>query len=100
MMGKILQLNPDLPFVLISTDSIEPREFSEEFLEDFQLSEIESWMFADSFVERLRFSIDPNWYGELPRSYFFDANHEMDAHSGIMSQELLTEWFSNPVKFE
>ncbi|HAJ74981.1 MAG: hypothetical protein QGG54_13770 [Gammaproteobacteria bacterium] len=100
MMGSLLQLNPDLPFVLISTDSIEQREFAEEFLEDFQLSEIESWMFADSFVERLRYSIDPNWYGELPRSYFFDANHEMSAHSGIMSQELLTEWFSEPVRFE
>ena len=50
-------------------------------------------MFADSFAERLRFSIDPNWYGELPRSYFFDESHEFKAHSGIVSEALLAEWF-------
>lgn len=93
MMGEVLKRNPDLPFVLISTDSIENREFAAEFLEDFDLFQIESWMFADSFEERLRFSIDPNWYGELPRSYFFTADHRMSAHSGIMTPELLKEWF-------
>lgn len=99
-MGKLLELNPGIPYVLISTDSIEDREYADEFLQDFGLTEMESWMFADSFVEKLRFSIDSNWYGELPRSYFFDANHEMKSHSGIVSKELLSEWFSTPLKFE
>lgn len=93
MMGKLLQDNPDLPFVLISTDPIEQRESAVEFLEDFGLEQIESWMFADNFTERLRFSIDPNWFGELPRSYFFDAQHNMQSHSGIMTHELLQQWF-------
>ena len=99
-MGKLLKLNPELPYVLISTDPIEQREYSADFLEDFQLSEKESWMFADSFTERLRFSIDPNWYGELPRSYYFNAAHEIRAHSGIVNEKLLTEWFRMPLKFE
>lgn len=99
-MGKLLELNPDIPYVLVSTDPIEDREYSDEFLQDFGLTEMESWMFADSFVEKLRFSIDANWYGELPRSYFFDSNHEMKSHSGIVSKELLSEWFSTPLKFE
>lgn len=99
-MGKLLQLNPDIPYVLISTDPIEQREYAAEFLEDFQLTAMESWMFADSFVERLRYSIDSNWYGELPRSYFFDAKHNVKAHSGIVSRELLSEWFSEVLKFE
>lgn len=100
MMGEVLKLNPDLPFVLISTDSIEDREFAAEFLEDFDLHQIESWMFADNFEERLRYSIDPNWFGELPRSYFFSSDHQMSAHSGIMTPELLQTWFSRDVKFE
>ena len=50
MMGKILELNPDLPFVLISTDPIKTREDAVEFLSDFNLEGRESWMFADSFV--------------------------------------------------
>jgi len=99
-MGELLKLNPELPYVLVSTDPIEEREFAADFLEDFQLADIESWMFADSFVERLRFSIDPGWYGELPRSYFFDENHNMRSHSGIVSQELLESWFIQPITFE
>jgi len=99
-MGKLLELNPNLPYVLVSTDPIEQREYSQEFLEDFGLTEMESWMFADSFVEKLRFSIDANWYGELPRSYFFDNEHEMKSHSGIISRELLSDWFSSSLKFQ
>ena len=99
MMGKILELNPDLPFVLISTDPIKTREDAVEFLSDFNLEGRESWMFADSFVERLRYSIDPNWYGELPRSYFYDRRHKMKSHSGIMSTELLENWFVQDIIF-
>ena len=97
MMGELLVDNPDLPFVLISTDPIAEREYAAEFLADFGLEHIESWMFADSFEERLRFSIDPAWYGELPRSYFFDSEHQMHSHSGIMSRELLENWFKRPL---
>lgn len=99
-MGRVLELNPEIPYVLISADPIEQRDYSFEFLEDFGLSEMESWIFADNFVERLRFSIDANWYGELPRSYFFNSSHEMKSHSGIVNEELLIEWFSRPLTFE
>jgi len=99
LMGDLLEKNPDLPFVLISTDSIEDRELALEFLEDSGLHERESYMFADSFTERLRFSIDPGWYGELPRSYFFDFQHNKQSHSGLMSIELLSKWFSKPLKY-
>ena len=100
MMGEVLALNPDLPFVLVSTDSIETREDALEFLIDYNLHEIQSWIFADSFIERLRYSIDPNWYGELPRSYFFDTNHKMHSHSGIMTKDLLESWFKHDIKFD
>ena len=94
MMGKLLKKNPDLPFVLVSTDPIDQREFAVDFLEEFDLDGIESWMFADSFSERLRYTIDPNWFGELPRSY---GQHHRHSHSGIMTRELLNEWFSRPL---
>lgn len=98
-MAELVKLNPDIPYVLVSTDPIDQRDYSAEFLEDVDLADKESWMFADNFVERLRFSIDPNWYGELPRSYFFDSNHAMQSHSGIVSEELLIEWFGRPLIF-
>ncbi len=98
MMGAVLEKNPDLPFVLISTDPIADRDSAVEFLEDFNLQDRESWMFADNFVERLRYSIDPNWFGELPRSYFFDSNHQVQSHSGIMTMELLAGWFDREIE--
>ncbi len=98
-MAELVRLNPDIPYVLVSTDPIDQRVYSAEFLEDVGLADKESWMFADNFVERLRFSIDPNWYGELPRSYFFDSNHAMKSHSGIVSEALLQEWFHKPLIF-
>ena len=96
-MGDLLKKNPNLPFVLISTDSIEDRESALEFPEEFDVHERKSYMFADSFTERLRFTIDPGWYGELPRSYFFDSQHNRKSHSGIMTIELLSQWFSKPL---
>jgi len=97
LMGGVLKRNPNLPYVLVSTDPIEDRDLAAEFLEDLGLAGIESWMFADHFVERLRHSIDPNWYGELPRSYFFDGNGKRESHSGIVDEKLLASWFKRPL---
>jgi thiol-disulfide isomerase/thioredoxin len=94
MMGEILEDNPDLPFVLISTDPIADREWAYDFLLGFGLAQRESWMFSHSLAERLRLSIYTKLYGGLPRSYFFDADHQMQSHSGIMTRELLEQWFS------
>ena len=93
LMAGVLESQPDLPYVLVSTDPIALQDTAAEYLEDYGLGGRESYMFADSFVEKLRFSIDPNWFGELPRSYFFSTDQTFRAHSGIVSEELLAEWF-------
>ena len=99
LMSSLLELNPDLHFVLISTDSIELQEEATVFLEDFDLVNRSSWMFADNFVEKLRYSIDPNWFGELPRSYYFDTEHNMRSHSGILTESILKSWFANRISY-
>jgi hypothetical protein len=93
MLGKLKQADPSLPLVVISTDSIEKREEAADILQGYALDGVPTWMFADTFVERLRFSIDPMWYGELPRSYFFAPDHSFTAHSGILTAEKLAELF-------
>lgn len=93
MLGKLKEENPDFPLLLISTDPISAREEAVYILEEYGLESIESWMFADAFIERLRFSIDPGWYGELPRSYFYNDTHGSVAHSGILTREKLLEFF-------
>jgi len=92
MFGELLKEYPDLPLVLVSTDDIAGLEDALDFLYDYELEGITSWMFADSFTERLRFSIDPNWFGELPRSYYYDPAHQAEAHSGILKEEQVRDW--------
>lgn len=92
MLGELLEEHPDLPLVLVSTDQIRQREDAEDFLIEYGLTDIQSWMFADPFAERLRFTIDPQWFGELPRSYYFDAQHQPETHSGILTESQARAW--------
>lgn len=93
LLGELKKEDPEFPLLLISTDAIEKREEAVYILEEYGLESIPSWMFADAFIERLRFSIDPSWHGELPRSYFYAADHSFQAHSGILTEEKLREFF-------
>lgn len=94
MLGELIEVDPDLSLVLISTDQIDEREYANDVLADAGLDSITSWMFADNFAERLRFTIDPQWFGELPRSYYYDAEHNMKAHSGIMTRDMLDDFIT------
>lgn len=93
MLGELKQNDPDFPLVVISTDLIENREEANDILDSYALADINTWMFADAFVERLRYSIDPLWHGELPRSYFFKADHSFESHSGILTRAQLEQFF-------
>ncbi len=95
LLGEIKQQQPEFPLVVISTDLLEDREEAVDILDSYHLAEFASWMFADAFVEKLRFSIDPLWHGELPRSYFFAQDHSFKAHSGVLNKEQLQEYFPN-----
>ncbi|WP_303907171.1 TlpA family protein disulfide reductase [Thiohalomonas denitrificans] len=78
--------------VLISTDGLANREAVETILADFELGGFENWLFADDFPERMRYQIDPDWYGELPRSYHYDAEHQRVGTSGTLNPETIREW--------
>lgn len=91
--------------VLISTDTPEQEAAIAGTLKQYQLGlpegkhkrqgKVESWVFADSFVERLRFEIDAQWYGELPRTYFFDAAGKSRGISGALDAKETELWVSN-----
>ena len=56
---------------------------------------VQHWMFADEFSERVRYSVDKSWRGEMPRTYFFDAAHDAAAHSGLLDRRMVEQWFRN-----
>ena len=49
--------------------------------------------FRDRFA-KLRYGIDPSWFGELPRSYFYDAAHNRLPHSGALNEDHIEAWLA------
>ena len=78
---------PDI--VLISTDTPDRSDKISAVLSGYGLSHLESWVFDDPIPERLRHEIDPQWYGELPRSYFYNKAHSRTSRSGTITLEKL-----------
>ena len=78
--------------VLVSTDTPEDRAEIVATLAEHQLESAESWVFADSFSERLRAAVDRKWRGELPRTYLYDSAHQPLVHSGKLRPEQLAAW--------
>ena len=61
-------------------------------LTEYQLDQADVWIFANEPNAKIRNGIDPTWFGELPRSYFFDAQHQSQAHSGAITPAQLEKW--------
>lgn len=92
LLGKLKAKHPALDVVLVATDPPERRPALEAVLAQYRLSAAASWVFADGFVERLRYEIDPLWYGELPRTYFYEADGKRTAVSGQLDEREVARW--------
>jgi len=52
-----------------------------------------TWAFGALPPEQLRYAVDPKWHGELPRSYWFDAQgRRIGVHSGLITPELIARF--------
>ncbi|MFO1447240.1 MAG: TlpA disulfide reductase family protein [Opitutaceae bacterium] len=85
---------PTVPILLVAADPPSVRKDVVRLLGTFALGGIERWQFGDESVERLRYSVDKRWAGELPRTYFFTATHERTAHSGVVDAKWLNDWLA------
>ncbi len=91
-LGELKKQYPKLDIVLVSTDGDVPAAHLASFATRQGLGAAEQWVFADPQPEKLRFEIDRRWWGELPRTYFFDAAHKRESVSGLVSEERLQRW--------
>ncbi|MCK9200937.1 MAG: redoxin domain-containing protein [Gallionella sp.] len=92
MFGKLLKKYPGLDLVLVSTDTPADDLEIAAVLKKHALDRAEVWVFADSHADRLRFEVDPEWYGELPRTYFHAAKEGVRAASGKIEQADVERW--------
>jgi len=97
ILGEFHQKYPQHKLVLVSTDGKKQSDEISQLVTQYGLQTVDQWIFDDSF-QYLRHSIDPNWYGELPRSYFYTQEHMRQATSGQLHAEQLIQFFSGNTK--
>lgn len=92
MMGEFKRRYPKLDVILVATDS--PQEISQlsDRARHYGTDKMEQWVFAEDMPERLRFEIDRRWYGEVPRTQFYDRTHRHETKTGLVSQQFLEDW--------
>lgn len=88
------QRYPGVPILLVNTDTMDESKRVAASLARHPPGNVEKWAFADEFVERVRYSVDRSWRGELPRTYFYDSQHRMDVVSGRLDRTWTDTWFS------
>jgi len=85
----------DLNIILINTDADEETRVERDtIIKQFDLQRIANYHFTDGQSDKSRYLIDPQWYGELPRSYFIQANGKFNGKSGLASESLIEHWLS------
>lgn len=85
---------PRLPIVLVAADPPADHAAATRFLKQYDPGSVQRWAFADDFAERVRYSVDKGWRGELPRTYFYDARHRGEARSGVLDKGEVEAWFA------
>jgi thiol-disulfide isomerase/thioredoxin len=92
--AAVLARHPQLDLVMIATDESARADRVTAVLEKHGLGAVDSWVFADPDPQSLRDGIDPSWFGEMPRAYFYDSTHRRTAKSGAVSPEQLEAWLA------
>ncbi len=91
VLSKARAANPGFDIVTITTDPLSDAALSQ--LVAKRLSGIDlladAWSFGGLAPERLRYAIDPRWRGEKPRSYWYDAQGQGVAYSGVITPALI-----------
>ena len=93
LLQKLRSENQLAPVVIINVD--DDNEVSaqrERVISKFQLADLSNYYFKNGQGDVQRYTIDSQWYGELPRSYFIGRNGEFHGKSGLLSEKLLIKW--------
>jgi len=93
-LGKALSKNKNVKLTTVCVDGKESAKKAERILNLAHLPEHERYQYAEVDEDKLRYSIDPTWYGELPRTYFYDKAHQVTPLSGKISNSFLDAWLN------
>ena len=91
--GNLLRERHDLDLVVINADLVpnEPGAVSA-MLAQTGLAPAENWTFGDGFVERLRYEIDPQWQGDIPRTLLIARDGSVTTIEGVADLNEVAGW--------
>lgn len=98
LLSRIHKTRPELKIIMLAADDLSVAGQVEQIVHKYRLSDIDHWVLADENTQKLRFEIDPKWYGEIPRTYFFDQTHQRTGISGVLSAEEYEAMFAKILK--
>lgn len=91
--------NPEVDIVMVSTDEIIRLNEISALMKEHQLNDLEQWIFQSNQFKKLTHSIDPQWFGELPRSYFYTSGQRTGVLSGRLHKADLEKWLLDQKTF-
>ncbi len=93
LIQTIRQKEPNINIAIVNVDTeLEAEKQRASVLVSYGLTDLNNYYFADGMAARNRYLIDPTWYGELPRSYFVETNGTFHGKSGLVNEQLLSQW--------
>jgi len=93
VLADVVKQHPKIKLILVNVDGQSSSPEINKALKQIRLPSVyEAWQFAEPDEDRLRYSIDKSWYGELPRTYYYDASHQVKATSGSPDLTWLKDW--------
>jgi thiol-disulfide isomerase/thioredoxin len=93
LLGQFMKDHSEIDVVMISADLVPNLPgAARAMLEKAGLGSAENWLFADGFVERLRFEIDPAWQGEIPRTLLIARDGTVTTIEGSAEIPDLEKW--------
>jgi thiol-disulfide isomerase/thioredoxin len=94
-LGEFVKQHPKVKLVLVNTDGLSTAKEVVKAMKQMRLPvTYEAWQFSEPDEERLRYSVDKTWYGELPRTYYYSQSHQVKAVSGSPDLGWLKSWAS------
>lgn len=93
-LSKLKHSYPGLDVVLVATDTIGDAPQLASRAESYGMGQAEQWVFAEDVPEGLRLEIDSRWYGEVPRTYFYDRKHQREVRTGLVSKDFFEQWLA------
>lgn len=86
--------NKENIIILLNTDIADiDTEILKDIINQFELTDSPHYYYAAVNPSKLSHSIDPDWSGELPRSYWFDNQATRFGTSGLITINMLEQWF-------